>query len=125
MNKITVIQLLNKIANGEELPNKIKYEGTIYERYEYNNKYYENGDRSRQKDILSEHLANESFYNSGIEIIEEDKEIEEIHHCCMETDNQEIKFCVQNINDLADKINEIIRNNNIIMKNFDELKKGK
>lgn len=30
MSKITVIQLLNKIANGEEVPEKIKYNGTEY-----------------------------------------------------------------------------------------------
>ena len=31
MSKITVIQLLNKIANGEEVPKKIKIRDKIYE----------------------------------------------------------------------------------------------
>jgi hypothetical protein len=30
MNKITVIQLLNKIANNEEVPKKIKYNNDFY-----------------------------------------------------------------------------------------------
>lgn len=35
MSKMTVIQLLNKIANGEEMPKKIKYKNRIYEWKEY------------------------------------------------------------------------------------------
>ena len=30
MNKIRVIDLLNKIANGEDVPKKIKYDEYIY-----------------------------------------------------------------------------------------------
>jgi len=69
-----VIDLLNKIANGEEVPKKIKYNGTIYEKFDYNNKYYDVENNTREKDILSEHLASESFYNDEVEIIEEPQE---------------------------------------------------
>lgn len=34
-NKIRIIDLLNKIANGEEVPKKIKYKNKIYEWKEY------------------------------------------------------------------------------------------
>ena len=69
-----IIDLLNKIANGEEVPKKIKYNGTIYEKFDYNNKYYDIENNTREKDILSEHLASESFYNKEVEIIEEPQE---------------------------------------------------
>lgn len=49
--------------------------------------------------------------------IEEDKEIEEIKINLFST-----KPYTEQI---EDKLNEIIRNHNKIMKNFDELKKGK
>lgn len=50
-----VIELLNKIANGEEVPNRIKYEKHIYE--------YEEGTY---------------ILNNELEIIEEPKKIEKI-----------------------------------------------
>ena len=107
--KIKVIDLLNKIANGEELPNEIKYGGIIYKRYEYNNKYYKNDDRNREKDILSEHLANESFYNSGIEIIEEDKEIEplKLNDSDVWTGKSDGELITEKINELIKAVNEL------------------
>ena len=104
-----VIDLLNKIANGEELPNEIKYGEVIYKRYEYNNKYYKNDDRNREKDILSEHLANESFYNSRIEVIEEDKKIEIPKHIPNEViQDLDRAICPANVKCIAHKVNELI-----------------
>jgi hypothetical protein len=79
MNKtIKIIDLLNKIANGEEIPKRIKYCGSIYEKFEYNNKYYDIEIKDKEKDILSEHLAKKSFYNDKVEIIEDNDKLEKI-----------------------------------------------
>ena len=71
--KITIIELLNKIANGEELPKSIKYYGFIWQLH--NGNYVENGQR-----MLEDYLANgivESL-NDEVEILEDNtEEIEE------------------------------------------------
>jgi hypothetical protein len=41
INKIRIIDLLNKIANGEEVPKKIKWNDTKYIFFENTNQYYE------------------------------------------------------------------------------------
>ena len=68
-----VIDLLNKIANGEEIPNRIKYQNKIY--------HYKGDDYSTfdEEDwLFSENYTNKTtwldeFLNDEVEIIEEDK----------------------------------------------------
>ena len=79
--KIKIIDLLNKIARGEELPQKIKYEVDILKYYEGSQDYYRmlaNG--GLEDDGLFEHLftteATESFINDTVEIIEEQEDID-------------------------------------------------
>lgn len=75
-NKFKVIDLLNKIANEEEVPKKIKWDYEEWEYIEEMKDYY-----SFNRHI---HLFNTVFPNDGlvehlndeIEIIEEEKEIE-------------------------------------------------
>lgn len=106
-----IIDLLNKIANGEEVPKKIKF---CFRAFEYNdiddylcidkNDYtkedYCNG-YSIHKWIFGSNL------NDEIEIIEEDKKIEKI-------DTDELFICdnhehiYSNFIDVHNKINEII-----------------
>lgn len=75
-----VIDLLNKIANKENLPQRIKYEDKVYLYYKAYAGYYEKGYSGiYNKNFLS--FRNEQWHsvlNSEVEIIEEDKEIEEI-----------------------------------------------
>jgi hypothetical protein len=110
-----VIDLLNKIANKEEVPKKIEWEDDVYE---YDEEEYAYTTYEYERPITLMENVLECDLNKEVEIIEEDKEIKELYHCCMESDNQEIKFLIQNINDLADKTNELI-------KAVNELKKGK
>ena len=68
-----IIDLLNKIANGEEVPKKIKYYGDIFQFIGYN---------SASKNYYSEHddlfeVLDGSVLNEEIEIIEEEKKIPE------------------------------------------------
>ena len=75
-----VIDLLNKIANGEETPKKIKYNNIIYkynEQYDYKNElqinYYS---VNKGEDFFNEVYC--YSLNDKVEIIEEDKKIDEI-----------------------------------------------
>lgn len=68
-----VIDLLNKIANGEEVPKKIKYKNDIYILTD-NYCYY----CDETNLILSDRLyAEQSRLNDEVEILEEEKKIPE------------------------------------------------
>lgn len=72
-----VIDILNKIANREEIPKKVKYNDEFYKLNNYNNKYYRD---NTEIDLLREHRHIESFFNDEIEIIEDTpKKIEKIN----------------------------------------------
>lgn len=98
-----VIDLLNKIANGEEVPQLIKWNGYIYDKLGC--EYYMLNDRDITLfgDILD---TNGKYLNDEVEIIEEPKKIEKIEMCTggiMSFDS------VENITtELKDKINELI-----------------
>ena len=90
-----VIDLLNKIANGEEVPKKIKYEGDTYilcDNYCY---FCEETNLILSDNLYAEH----SKLNEEVEIIEENKGIEKLEFLDNSTDNEDI---------LRMKINEII-----------------
>lgn len=95
-----VIDLLNKIANNEEVPKKIKHRNKIYEYFErlddtFN--YKEIIDGKYADDYFNDKYFMENILNDEIEIIEEKpKKIEKI---------ETFDFCGL---DLRDKINEII-----------------
>ena len=68
-----IIDLLNKIANGEEVPKKIEYEGEIFQFTGYNSasKNYKN----ELEDLFE--VLDGSILNDEIEILEEQKKIPE------------------------------------------------
>ena len=75
-----IIDLLNKINNNEEVPEKVKYQDTIFE-YDKNQKEY-----NHQKDngyyetllyrVMTTHFI-DVLLRAEVEVIEENKEIEE------------------------------------------------
>ncbi len=77
-----VIDLLNKIANGEEVPKKIKVGISEFyknSKYTINNDYdYENDDGTYLTDYLGEFDYITNYLNKEIEIIEEEQDIEEL-----------------------------------------------
>lgn len=111
-----IIDLLNKIANGEEVPKKIKYNSKVLcyceaaKDYDgYNGTY------------LFEHLFKmdntDSFINNEIEIIEEPKKIEKLNEntSYVSTENNigvdsswclNEKIIVRKINEIIDYINK-------------------
>ena len=73
MNKITIIQLLNKIAYNEEVPKKIKSEGHYYNYNELEKDYYEG--MGYDYEYLLKNTSTDSL-NDEVEILdEEDKDI--------------------------------------------------
>lgn len=101
-----VIHLLNKIATGDRLPNKIKYYGYIFE-YDTNHLRYETY-FDKQIWRLEDFVNVNDNLNDEIEIIEdtpkEDKKIAKIGKLNQVSDNK------QHLNNyiLRNKINEII-----------------
>lgn len=88
--KIKLIDLLNKIAEGKELPKKIKCYGKIFQ-LEENGSYY-CYDNDFQNDWVSNLLSNEltlstNELNDYLEIIEEPKKIEKIEQALDEIAN--------------------------------------
>ena len=100
MNKIKIIDLLNKIANGEEVPKRIKYQNEIYT--------YANDDycTTNEKWLFSVSYTEgvawlNDFLNTEVEI-----EIEKLN---LETDKLRGKEIVRSIDYLLEgKINELI-----------------
>ena len=103
MSKLTIIQLLNKIANGEEVPKKIKINNVIYE---YRGYMYCT-EKANYQDIEDYLFGKWNFniLNEEVEIIEEDKEIEKlILDDLIDTD----EVIYDNFHNIELKINEII-----------------
>ena len=70
-----VIDLLNKIANGEEVPEKFKFADQIFT---VQGSYIEDEDGDSIFDSMCTDFSN---INEEIEIIEEDKKIENLINC--------------------------------------------
>ncbi len=99
-----IIDLLNKIANGEEVPKKIKWQGQIYEYSNFERFYYQNG-FSMYRDFYTEG----NCLNDEIEIIEEPKKIEKME-CSVESwfsPSQADIEIIKKINELIDEINNL------------------
>lgn len=113
--KIKIIDLLNKIANNEDVPKKIKwgdYELEWEELGYHDYKFLDTGNH-----LLFQGFAT-SVLNEDVEIIEEPKKIEKIARCdnirmthygeiYQPTENQEILRI--KINELIDAVNELKR----------------
>ena len=105
--KIKVIELLNKIANGEDLPKRIKIQDYVFELSKDYEHYYYN------EDVEITHLINHNFsnLNDEVEILEDNTE-----------EIEELELEVGTINIVADvyenrkKINELVKAINSIRK---------
>jgi hypothetical protein len=100
-----VIDLLNKIAKGEEVPKNIKYLDEIYE-YSNNDKFYYQNGFSMYRNFYSEG----NCLNDEVEIIEV---IEDIEYEVIE----EITYKPRKV---QNAINALIRNQNKIIERMKE-----
>ena len=129
--KITVIELLNKMASDEEIPTKIKYNYITWEWNEKQKDYIELNGATRN--LFTYYLDNlTECLNNGIEIIEESKEeLEEIELIDNRKAYQTVDFSGNTIdykweyNDIIQntKINELIENQNKIVRELKDNKK--
>ena len=69
-----IIDLLNKIANGEEVPKKLKYDDDIYE-YDYNEKNYAYFFIDHYSYLFNGDIM--QILDDEVEILEEEKKIPE------------------------------------------------
>ena len=118
MNKIRVIDLLNKIAKGEEVPKKIKYKNNIYE-YDGETQNYCSPINMIWDFLIGKDIV--ALLNDEVEIIEEDKKIEKISWGEKEslamyfTTSEEIlarrtEKLKSSLNELIDEINNLKEN---------------
>ena len=123
--KIKIIDLLNKIANGEEAPKKIKWENIIYVYSEYDKDYLEypfsdeeyKGLFDMRDSILTQ------FLNDEVEILEEPKKIEKISWSEKEslagelTANEKQNILARRTEKLKSSLNELIDEINNLKEN--------
>ena len=100
--KIKIIDLLNMVANFEEMPEKIKHQ---YYDYSWNrvDKDYQKSDG----DLLFRNMKITYHLNDEVEIIEEEKEIEKITLQFSETQKEKNRLFKDKINELVDEVNKL------------------
>ena len=124
--KIKIIDLFHKIANGEEVPAKIKWRDKIWN-YVESDQDYQNFWNNRPRWFMSNlnDIRTKDFITDEVEIIEEDKEIKELELEERENENM-LKtdkgyFTMRRIDVLIiDKINELVKEMNKIKENKNE-----
>ena len=99
MSKMTVIQLLNRIANGIDIPLQIKYDNNIW-KYDEMARDYLLIDKSGEEYLICEELNLMYALNEEVEVVEEEQEDKKIE----KIDEILTIMC----DDLKDKIKEIV-----------------
>ena len=109
--KIKIIDLLNKIANGEEVPKKILLNGIVFE-YQGDDYLYKDEDKKEHwlfsASYTDKYTWLENFLKAEVEIIEEPKKIKKCknYEDFLEIDDY-IAHLKNNINELIDEINNL------------------
>lgn len=109
-----IIDILNKINNGEEVPEKVKFDNTIFE-YDKNQKEYNHQKHNGYYETLLYRVMTTHFIDvllrAEAEVLEENKEIEEFRteYAMRQMDKQ-----------FEDKINELVREVNKLRKEREE-----
>lgn len=104
MKVIKIIDLLVRIANENEIPEKIKYDNYIYW-YDKDWKDYKNAQVEFTSYLISCRYHTTDFLNKEVEIIEDTPEDKKIEYF------DDYKIDVRNIDELIDSINLYIELN--------------
>lgn len=108
-----IIDLLVKISQGERMPKKIKYEGYVWEYDKVTKDYYRNDIDEEYIYLFQELFEKETafFINNEVEIIEEDKKIEELDAQYYDderyTPETRLNICMNYINKLIAEVNKL------------------
>lgn len=105
MNKIRIIDLLNKIANGEEVPKRIKWEDTIFVYSEYDKDYLEFpfSEEEYQGLFCMKDSILTRFLDDEVEILEEEKKIpEKLNISNFPKHNNSLKKTAIKLNEIID-----------------------
>ena len=115
-----VIDILNKINNNEEIPEKIKFDNSIFEYNKSQKEYKHKKDNGYYETLLYRVMTThfiDVLLRAEVEVIEENKEIEELNKISYDelkySDNKH-RFDLTTIE--YDKINELVRAVNKINK---------
>ena len=113
-----IIDLLNKIANGEEVPKKIKWEDIIYAYSEYDKDYLEYPFSDEEYKGLFDMRDNilTQFLNDEVEILEEEKKIpekieiyeDEEGHYFIDNHCKKIYITCDEVNFMVEEFNQLI-----------------
>lgn len=106
--KITVIQLLNRTASGEEIPKIVKCNGKKYNYHDYSKNYYYIEDT--EECLFDDNIA--FLANDEVEILEDNtEEIEELstYRTFAEYDELAKKCINMNAEQFFYKINELVK----------------
>ena len=129
MNKtIKVIDLLNKIANGEDVPKKIKWRDKIWDYWEGDQDY-----KSKQGRWFTSNLNDirtKEFVNDTVEIIEEQEEIDiqkldeniKYYNIIGHSENEKMLFNM--IQNTANRINKLVQAVKQLDKKMEEKNNG-
>ena len=107
--KIKIIDLFNKIANNEKVPNHIISNNVVFH-YDDNVQDYENDFEYLFRDSFSNFGRSDEFLNievEEVENIEEEKELEKITLQFSETQKEKNRLFKDKINELVDEINKL------------------
>lgn len=111
--KIKIIDLFNKIANNEEVPNPIMLNNVVFH-YDDDAQDYENGFEYLFRDSFSNFGRSDDFLNievEEVEIIEEEKEIEKIGKIYDGFTDSYYDTClekvIKKVDELVDEINKL------------------
>ena len=121
METIKIIDLLNKIAKGEEIPQEIRYKHKEY-KWERNVDYKEKNGRNF---LLSDECINETFLNDEVEIIEEEKDIEPLAKLGNYKVNTGDDFLDKVLTNINERINHLIDKQTEIIDVVNEMRKEK
>lgn len=108
-----IIDLLVKISQGERMPKKIKYEGYVWEYDKAAKDYYRNDIDEEYIYLFQDLFKKETgfFINNEVEIIEEDKKIEELDVQYYDderyTPETRLNICMNYINKLIAEVNKL------------------
>ena len=114
-----IIDLLNKIANGEEAPKKIKFENYIYIWRNDQKDYFCKQINHSLESIIGEYLF--CNLNLEVEILDEEDEFEDIEELNLDKDEllQKVIITAQDYV-IEGKINQLIKNQKKIIERLKE-----